>query len=313
MKLNHLVFALSLSVVFSAVADTLQDIFPDGKVSGNIGLGTLSGKTKERVYHPHEGGRKLSQLDWKYNNAAIVKGSLDWDVMPWISVGASGWTTIASRGSFMKNTDWIDKSKQEWTDQSKHPNTRLNFANEYDLSVKGWFLNEPDYRYGVMIGYQESRYSFQSTGGSFDHTIDGSIRQVASFPKNQKTIGYKQRYKMPYIGVVGNYRYEHFEFGAVAKYSKWGRVSDSDDHYNAGKTFKAKVKNQNYFSVAANAGYYVTPNAKVYVEGIWNRTTNKKGSLYINGYRHGSTYSGENLSGIENYNFITTVGVQYTF
>ncbi|MBG6246357.1 hypothetical protein CS369_19420 [Candidatus Symbiopectobacterium sp. 'North America'] len=118
-------------MALSTVADTRLGVFPDGKLSGNIGLGTLSGKTKERVYDPDEGGRKGSQLDWKYNNAAIVKGSLDWDVMPWVSVGASGWTTIASRGGFMKDTDWFDETKLEWTDKSKHPNTRLNFANEY--------------------------------------------------------------------------------------------------------------------------------------------------------------------------------------
>ncbi len=47
-------------------------------------------------------------------------------------------------------------------------------------------------------------------------------------------------------------------------------------------TYRSDVNNQNYYSVSLHAGYYITPAAKVYVEGTWNRITNKKGdtSLY---------------------------------
>lgn len=314
MRYKLLVVTLSAPVAFAAVADSANDIFTPGNVSGEIGLGTLSGKTKERVYEPDEGGRKVSQLNWKYNNAAIVKGSLDWDVMPWVSVGASGWTTIASRGGYMDDTDWVDENQDGWTDQSKHPNTRLNYANQFDLNVKGWLLNEPTYRLGVMAGYQESRYSFNSTGGSYNYTDeDTGLPDIGDFPAGATVIGYKQRFKMPYIGLVGVYRYERYEFGGAVKYSGWVRSSDNDEHYNTGTTFKSQVNNQNYYSVAANAGYYLTPNAKVYVEGVWNRITNKKGNTSINNSAEGISESITNASGIENYNFMTTVGLKYAF
>ncbi len=48
---------------------------------------------KERFYDPENGGRKVSQLEWKYSNAAILKGAINWEVLPRLSVGASGWTT----------------------------------------------------------------------------------------------------------------------------------------------------------------------------------------------------------------------------
>ena len=70
------------------------------KLSTEINLGTLSGKTKERVYEPEEGGRKVSQLDWKYSNAAILKGAVNWELNPWLSVDAAGWTTLNSRGEY---------------------------------------------------------------------------------------------------------------------------------------------------------------------------------------------------------------------
>lgn len=56
----------------------------------------------------------------------------------------------------MVDRDWLDTSNPGTsTDESKHPNTRLNFANEFDLNIKGWLLNQPDYQLGLMAGYQK--------------------------------------------------------------------------------------------------------------------------------------------------------------
>lgn len=213
-------------------------------MSTDISLGTLSGKTKERVYDPTEGGRKVSQLDWKYNNAAIIKGAINWDLMPWLSVGAAGWSTIDSRGANMVDKDWMDASHAgTWTDESRHPNTHLNYANEFDLNIKGWLLNEPDYRLGLMAGYRESRYSFNATGGTYIYSENGGFRnETGSFPDGERGIGYKQQFKMPYIGLTGSYRYDNFEFSSAFKYSGWVRATDNDEHYARGSLSVVKLK-----------------------------------------------------------------------
>ncbi|EBP9818070.1 omptin family outer membrane protease [Salmonella enterica] len=316
MRLILLAIFLSGPVVLSYQAVAAPGYFTPEKINADISLGSLRGKTKERVYQPEEGGRKLSQLDWKYSNAAIIKGVIDWDLIPWVSVGAAGWTTLDSRGGNMTDQDWLDSDNPGiWTHESRHPNTRLNYANEFDLNIKGWFLNEPGYRLGLMAGYQETRYSFNATGGTYIYSDeDGGFRnETGSFPGGEKVIGYKQQFKMPYIGLTGHYRYKDFELGGAFKYSGWARTSDNDEHYARQTTFRSKVKNQNYYSVAVNAGYYLTPSAKVYVEGTWNRVTNKKGdtSLYDRG-DNTSEYD-KNSAGIENFNFITTAGLKYTF
>lgn len=63
-----------------------------------INLGTLSGKTKERLYESDEGGRKVSQLDWKFSNTAFLKGAVNWELFPWLSVGTAGWSILNSWG-----------------------------------------------------------------------------------------------------------------------------------------------------------------------------------------------------------------------
>lgn len=118
MRLKLLGIALTAPVAFNSLASTEFNFLTPEKVSTDISLGTLSGKTKERVYDPAEGGRKVSQLDWKYNNAAIIKGAINWDLMPWLSVGAAGWSTIDSRGANMVDKDWQDANHAgTWTDE----------------------------------------------------------------------------------------------------------------------------------------------------------------------------------------------------
>lgn len=63
MRLKLLGIVLTAPVAFNSLASTEFSFFTPEKVSTDISLGTLSGKTKERVYDPTEGGRKVSQLD----------------------------------------------------------------------------------------------------------------------------------------------------------------------------------------------------------------------------------------------------------
>ena len=108
MQTKLLAIMLAAPVVFSSQEASASDFFGPDKISTEINLGTLSGKTKERVYEPEEGGRKVSQLDWKYSNAAILKGAVNWELNPWLSVGAAGWTTLNSRGwIWLIRTGWI--------------------------------------------------------------------------------------------------------------------------------------------------------------------------------------------------------------
>lgn len=82
MRAKLLGIVLTPPIAISSFASTETLSFTPDNINADISLGTLSGKTKERVYLAEEGGRKVSQLDWKFNNAAIIKGAINWDLMP---------------------------------------------------------------------------------------------------------------------------------------------------------------------------------------------------------------------------------------
>lgn len=310
MKIFFLPFILFSTTVFAEQIDSNNNIFDSDRFSGSINIGTLSGQTKERVYDPDENGRKVSQLNWKYSNAAIVKSEISWNLIPNLSLGVSAWSTIARKGGKMDDYDWLKSSQTKWTDYSSHPNTHLNYANEYDLNVKAWILDEKDYRVGVLAGYKENRYSFNAKGGTYSYD-NGS--DTGHFRDKMVVIGYKQRYKIPYIGLLGSYRYNKFEVDADFKYSGWVKTSDNDEHYLKKTTYKAKINKQKYYSLTGSVGYYLADNIKVYVDGTWIRTSNKKGNLSAYDYSDNSIESEGSGAGIENYNLISTIGLKYTF
>ncbi|ECK9010488.1 omptin family outer membrane protease [Salmonella enterica] len=107
----------------------LSEWFTPEKVSAGLSLGALSGSAKERVYWD---GRRVSQLDWKFTNAPILKGNIDWDISPWMRLGASGWVTAGSHGaSDMVDRDWRLPDQDRYTDISQSASKLRSVSSYY--------------------------------------------------------------------------------------------------------------------------------------------------------------------------------------
>lgn len=308
-KINTGLFVILGTLTTAPFTAMAGESFTWDNVTTDLSVGTLSGKTKERVYDP-DTGHKDSQLNWRFKNAAVINGAVDWELLPSFSLGLAGWTTLGKRSGLMEDYDWENENQSSWTSKSYHPSTQLNHANQFDINLKSWLFNEPNGRLGIMTGYQQTRYSFDARGGSYNYN-NGTI--TGNFPDGTKVIGYRQTYKTPYIGVIGLYRYQQWELGGSFKYSAWARTSDVDEHYLVDTTFKSHITRQKFYSLAVNGGYYLTNNAKLYVEGTWSRTTNKKGWGEYNDREEGIRDGAKNSAGIENYSLMASVGLRYTF
>ncbi|ADP13298.1 outer membrane protease (plasmid) [Erwinia sp. Ejp617] len=294
---------------YVAAAQISPDFSADS-MSVATSVGILGGKSKELVYDASN-ARKISQLDWKIKNVAIIKADFSWDAYSFLTLNARGWTSLASGSGHMDDYDWQNSNQSDWTDHSSHPGTDVNYANEYDLNLKGWFLQGNDYKVGAVAGYQETRFSWTATGGSYSYNNGAS---VGNFPNQRPGIGYSQRFSMPYIGLVGQYRINDFEFNALFKFSDWVRAHDNDEHYMRSLTFREKTSDSRYYGASVDAGYYVTRNAKVFAEFSYSKYEEGKGGTQII-----DTISGDSASldgdaaGISNKNYTATVGLQYRF
>lgn len=295
--------------VYAGPTIVTPDFSPDSlAVSASAGM--LSGKSHEMVYDEAT-GRKISQLDWKIKNVAILKGDITWDAYSFLTLNARGWTSLASGSGHMDDYDWMNEKQSSWTYHSSHPATNVNYANEYDLNVKGWILQGDNYKAGVTAGYQETRFSWTATGGTYNY--DNGAYQ-GNFPAGERGIGYSQRFSMPYIGLAGQYRFNDFEFNALFKFSDWVRAHDNDEHYMRDLTFREKTTDSRYYGASVDAGYYVTPHAKVFAEFTYSSYEEGKGGTQIIDTNTGDSGSiGGDAAGISNHNYTITAGLQYRF
>lgn len=300
----------SCFTVFAVAANATYVNADNIKIDAAIGW--MNGKSQE-MYYDTDSGKKTDQLDWKIQNTPIVKMGISWDAMQWLTLNAQGWTTLASRGTTMDEYFWYNDSLPSWSEWDHHPNSKLNYANEFDINLRGWLLNQPEYRLGGVAGFQQTRFSWTATGGSYQY-FDGDQFQYGDYDRGEPISGYKQKFSLPYIGIAGMYRYMNFEVNALFKFSPWVKARDNDDYYYYDSTYRNKANNARYYSASLDMGYYLTPHAKVFTAFSWSKhKEGKGGSLEIDRDGGETSYSGGDAAGIANTNYSIAAGLQYNF
>ncbi|MEH0873797.1 omptin family outer membrane protease [Pectobacterium cacticida] len=281
-------------------------------LTGSLAFGFLAGESKEFLYHPPSGGQKASELDWKIDNALIIKGELSYDFSPRFSVGIRGWSTLAPGNGTMDDYDWTYANRPEWSHWSHHERTDLNYGNEIDLNVIGWMIKTPDYKVGLTVGYQKTAFSWSAFGGEFDYDDRHGGREKFTLPDSIKIIGYQQRYSMPYIGFIGSWRKQDIEFGGMVKFSNLVRAKNKDNHYDRDITLRAKGRNSLHFSATLNAGYYILPQTKLYAEAVYARYEEAKSAMTWQERDYTEYYDGD-WNGMDNRHYTLSLGIQHIF
>lgn len=312
---------LSINPTFASENNWLSQFTPgDLSISLSSGL-LLKSKAKEFVYMDDQS--KGSELIWDTDSANIINTEISWQLHPKVSFNARGWTTLSKNSAVMDDYDWTSETDRDLlTDWSHHDRTPLNFANEFDVNFNVNLLDTPHYRLGALLGYQQNKYSWTAIGGTYYYSeqdsdgnyLEGSaLSDVGEFDSNVNSIGYKQDFKMPYIGINSKFTYNNFELITTLKYSNWVNASDHDEHYLGNTTFDTKANNGTYYGAIINAGYNIKPDTKLFTEFSWNEykhvTTD---SLNVNNETN-EIASFKNGAGISNKAHSASIGIAYSF
>ncbi len=274
----------------------------------NLSLGAMWGEAKEFVYW---GSHKASQLNWKIKQASIVRAEINHDASPWFSVNVKGWTTLNGGQGQMDDYDWRDTTKTHRTDWSHHDDTPLNYAHEWDISLRGWLFDQENYRVGGLVGYQQNQASWTAYGGSYSYA-NGT--NTGHFPAGQMGIGYTQQYNTPYIGLVGYYAIGDFEFTGVFKFSNRVRAKDYDEHYLRKLSFYEYTDDARFYSLSGSTGYFVTKTAKIVLDLAYTKYEAKRADTHT--ISRGSEKSDPfcaKCGGMESENYTLSVGLNYLF
>ncbi|QLZ67721.1 outer membrane protease PgtE [Legionella sp. PC1000] len=306
---NKIVMLALTPLAFTFTLDAYAVDYRSNGLSLSTSVGILSGKANEYVYN-QETDTKLSQLNWRIKNAVIINGELNYDFLTWLSINGKGWITLAKNKAAMDDYDWLNPYQETWTDWSHHENTHLNYANEVDLNLRTWLMQNEYYKLGVVAGYQWSSFSWRAIGGCYQYN---SGSNTGCFPGNQLGIGYQQKFRTPYVGLAGKYFINNFEFNALLKYSDWVSARDHDEHYARNLTFKEQGNNSRYYAATINSGYHVTRNAKIFVEASYNHYSNGRADTEIIDNDTGAHFYESDSAGLSNKNYSVALGLQYLF
>lgn len=298
---------LSSSLTFSVESNAAN--YSSNALSFGASLGILSGEAHEYVYYPGT-SHKLSQLDWRIKNAGIISGELNYNFLNWLSINGKGWITLTKNNAAMDDYDWFNPYQTSWTDWSHHENTQLKYANELDLSLRAWLLQKQDYKLGLAAGYQRDSFSWQANGGCYQY---GNGTKTGCFPNNEPGIGYQQKFSTPYVGLVGKYWINNFEFNAFFKFSNWVSARDHDEHYARNLTFNEWGNNSRYYAATINSGYFVTENTKIFVEASFNHYSNARADTEAIDNDTGEYDYGNDSASLSNKNYTVSLGLQYLF
>lgn len=296
----------------SMATETLDAQTKNPALKSNLALGFLAGESKEFIYHPTNGGKKASEIDWKIDSAIILKGDLSYDLFSHLTAGIRGWTTLTSGNGTLDDYDWINDNQSGWSHWSHHEKTDLNYANEIDLNLIAWMIKTPDYKLGATLGYQKTTFSWSGYGGYFDYDDEQGGRDRFTLPNSSKIFGYRQSYSMPYIGLVGAWRYHDLEFGGMFKFSNLVQAKSNDNHYDRDLIIRTKGRNSLHFSAVLNAGYYIMPQTKLYAEATYTRNEEAKSGIEWREAGDAKYLAGD-WSGMDNKFYTFSLGIQHKF
>ncbi|MCL9685001.1 omptin family outer membrane protease [Legionella maioricensis] len=274
----------------------------------DVSVGYLSGKSKELVYDAPT-GRKISELDWKISGESIIRGEANFHLFQWLDFNAQGWINLQQGRAVMDDYDWLNPNQISWTHWSHHEDTKLRQANEFDLNLRSWFIQQTSYQVAGIAGYQRTLFSFLGKGGCFTYN---NGENIGCFIPGESVIGYKQVYESPYIGLAGKYLVKSFEFNGMFKFSNRVNAKDVDQHYLRNLTFHEQSSQSKYYNVVLNAGYFIKPQIKLFAEGSLGYFPNTMAKTEIIDNSTGAReYLPRGSAGLGNRNYIIALGVQY--
>jgi plasminogen activator len=284
------------------------------RISVAAGIGYMTDSAREMVYDTPSGDR-VSQLNWKIQNALVLRGTATLHVTDWLSASLGGWTKIDSN-NLMDDYDWLVPPYTQWSDHSHHTDTQLNKANQGDLSLAARLYNEDGWALSATAGYQWTGFKWSAYGGHYVYSIFGFRDAVGDFTPGELGITYSQTFKAPYIGVSGTYNLDDdWQFSAALRGSPWVlAASDIDHHVLRDLIFHDKSNKSRMIAVSAGAAYNIDARAQIGATVEYQAYTLGKGSTRMLDQTTGivSVFSGD-ASGIGNSTLTAMLNIVYRF
>lgn len=254
----------------------------DGSIRLSGGIGLIDLKATELVY---DGSSKLSQLDWEsravtlYSASVIADLGADWTVQATLRYGDGG-------DSGMTDYDWIEPfndgtSKDGWSDRSIHPDTRLKYYVDGDISVVRSVYRTEAATLGIAGGFRYTDVRWDAYGGSYIYSANAPRDDIGTFADGERGISYRQRIPVFYTGITAAATIDRFGFSGGAKIGVTSGINDIDHHWMRDLRFDDRMKPAPVALLSAEVTYALTDKAGLYLGASFENVFRKRGDAQI--------------------------------
>ena len=280
-------------------------------------LGYLNGESGEYVYG--DAGEKVSQLDWKIDNALIIGGDLSYRATDWLSLRAGGWTTLAS-GNTMDDRDWLlgYNGFDSWTHWSHHPNTDTSKAFQIDVSAAAKFAEYNNLQFSALAGYRFKNMKWDASDGTFIYSSADDNGNIVGFRDQTETfhgpvIGYEQWWHTPYIGLGVTYEAPRFRLTGEIIGSPFVMSRDRDHHYLRNLIFTESFDTTQMIGVSLSAERDLGAAWTVFGRADYQNYFEARGDTRTYDTSTGEVSETRNSAGLDHYSFAVMVGLGRKF
>ena len=302
----------------------LQEVFSTPyKVSNKdstlyVSVGKTSVEANELVYcQPISGcpnDYKLSQLIWEVKDNPVLIGGFSFSRKK-VRMNLELQTALTEADGVMDDFDW-QYVGLDWSDWSHHEDTTLTEHNSLDLNLDYLFYGTADNAWRFLIGYRQSKWAWESRGGSYIYsTVPTDFRDLSGFfTPGERVISYEQEFSFPYIGLKyegdsGKWKY-HFQY----EYSNWVSMKATDHHFLRDLIFVDDFSNGSMSAYKVSAAYNISSGLEAYIRYDAREYEELRGSTITRDSNTGGIVGiCEDCAGADNTNSTLSIGVSYTY
>ena len=242
-------------------------------VSFSLGasVGVLEGTATElAIDYPYGTKFKVSELTWDLKDVVMagVHGSVGIGRRFRLDLGVRSALTAGS--GTMVDRDWnypdsvsasLEPNDDNWTDESRHPDTTLDAGVILDQNVSVTALQAGAFSLRGILGFKYDTWKWSSRGGTYTYSTEyyRSRDATGSFPSGEEVITYEQQYSIPYLGIGASWVWPAVQIEAHLLYSGWVFANDSDYHVLRDLTFEGDFDGGTYVGLGMKAAWAFTP------------------------------------------------------
>jgi plasminogen activator len=221
--------------------------------------GYLTGQGREYVNNIPSGTDRLSQLNWRIDNAFVVGGRMAVSPVEGLTLRARGWVHVKSN-STIDDYDWLAGyvGFNSWTHWSHHPDTELANAWQGDVSAAYRWWQDEDLALTAIGGYRYMTMKWDARGGSYIYSTFNFYDTVGTFPAGQHVLAYQQWWSTPYLGLGVMYKAGLVTLTGEIIASAWATARSTDHHTLRDLVIKSDFRPTTFFGATLGAEYRYT-------------------------------------------------------